>query len=708
MVSNNQNRRDPDIELQLPPGVSELLQLRKRSADLVPGSPKQNRITEFSQNFSPRIRKLPGGAMAGDAHATPLMYAFQCEVESLGKQLEDETQHRGSLLQSGPSGVELRSYFDLRDYDLSKIEGKKHDRPPASLRMIYMFYARLYDKLLGKQLGKDVKLMASGKTLDWEFDDAEVVHVEMAPPMEGFPGAKRKVVKRTCHPRVIDIGQQRVFGFREILDFAKDFDFRPKKIGIRDLERCYFEAIEIEDQDEAFNSGLNYREFIRFLIFMADIIQSSSRGELKEDNVGLFRAVKNMSNSLNLSSSKHVKSTLIDIWRDNHFTRLREDEDFTKTARMMKIKCVPKHRVRPIHESIRTSTALPTCVAWLTRYTYLDNQPLWEAFPLPYIDMGTSYVGQSAKHFKLVVSNRVSHLMTFRVRAEGCGPMRVPLSEEAMNVGIPCGSSVSILVEPSAREPGEFAGRLHLRCETTAGECFDVTIPIYQNFILPDANVTRPLRNSNADVDSSDDDDHGGLERRVISSDITRDLPFFAPRPFVELNSAQIEVAPNKNSVTMKNKLSVVRSPVESQVSPPTSIVRNEDSSVDSEIHADFDQVMDATARLSYNDRIGSARPQSGRPRSAENNSPARISDDGQPDGEREASKSVVLRPSEVAPPGSRNGSRGSGVLRQSVLVDPANQGTLYRPIHREVIIDHQSVHNLTSRTPNRYGQRSS
>ena len=121
----------------------------------------------------------------------------------------------------------------------------------------------------------------------------------------------------------------------------------------------------------------------------------------------------------------------------------------------------------------------------LMRFTHLDSGPAWEAFPGQYLDMGIVRVNDR-RRFMLKVKNKAGHLMRFSVVPEGCGPLRIPIPDDAGGPGIPSGASCNILVEPHPREAGEHSGRLKIKAETKAGETYELVVPTYMRFIMPE------------------------------------------------------------------------------------------------------------------------------------------------------------------------------------------------------------------------------
>merc|ERR1719163_2147678 len=94
------------------------------------------------------------------------------------------------------SGMEVRTYLDLQAYNLAGVAGKRRNEP-GSAQLLYMFYSRIYEKLVGKQRGVDVPLFAP-----------------------------------------IDLSERNL-GFRGLLDLTHDFKICPSRVGRRELERIF-------------------------------------------------------------------------------------------------------------------------------------------------------------------------------------------------------------------------------------------------------------------------------------------------------------------------------------------------------------------------------------------------------------------------------------------------------------------------------------
>ncbi|CAK9004072.1 Pentatricopeptide repeat-containing protein [Durusdinium trenchii] len=82
--------------------------------------------------------------------------------------------------------LDVRTYFDLQGYNLESFACRTK-KQPGSLLMMYMFYSRIFEKLVGKQKGVEVALFSP---VDFE---------------------------------------ERLLGFRAVLEWAKDFKMMPQR-----------------------------------------------------------------------------------------------------------------------------------------------------------------------------------------------------------------------------------------------------------------------------------------------------------------------------------------------------------------------------------------------------------------------------------------------------------------------------------------------
>jgi len=107
----------------------------------------------------------------------------------------------------GHGMIYVRAYLDARDYAMEL--GTDKMRPePGSIQLIYMFYSRIYEKLIGKQKGIEVNIFAP-----------------------------------------LDLSAK-FLGFHAILDFAHDFKLIPARTNRHELERIFATVVAGEGGPE--------------------------------------------------------------------------------------------------------------------------------------------------------------------------------------------------------------------------------------------------------------------------------------------------------------------------------------------------------------------------------------------------------------------------------------------------------------------------
>ncbi|CAJ1363539.1 unnamed protein product, partial [Effrenium voratum] len=142
-----------------PPTQREVLKEEPNTDDEVPS---RTRREEDSEDEEPQL--------------TGHFKKFSEEV----RRLSEEAGHEGCEL-------EVKTYFDLQGYDLDSFASRARKQPGALL-MMYMFYSRIFEKLVGKQKGVEVPFFA---------------------------------------PVNLD---ERLLGFRAVLEWAKDFKLMPSRV----------------------------------------------------------------------------------------------------------------------------------------------------------------------------------------------------------------------------------------------------------------------------------------------------------------------------------------------------------------------------------------------------------------------------------------------------------------------------------------------
>jgi hypothetical protein len=353
---------------------------------------------------------------------------------------------------------------------------------------MYMFYSRIYEKLVGKQRGVDVPLF---------------------------------------HP--IDLSERHL-GFRGILDMANDFKLLPLRVGRRELERIFatvhpgLEDGDAESPRRKFESKITYYEFLDLLALCADAGEPMDRsrvdGSKARAQEGRLERVKRLALYLALPTVKKVRLALHNAYRDVHFWKLSDGADFEKEARASEMRSRPQWRVEPIHPSRRLDRegADAAVCKYLSSFTWLPTQQTWEEYEVPILDMGTSFVNGSVKHFKLTVTNR--HLMLGRFKLEvlrGC-PLRLPWRDTVLGPG----QTIEVLLDFVPLECGEWFGEIAISGEWKGGQEL-LTIPTYARVLQP----------------------------QTAASEVSARLPWHAPRPFRPGSARRIcidqaSIAPNQ------------------------------------------------------------------------------------------------------------------------------------------------------------------
>lgn len=332
--------------------------------------------------------------------------------------------------------VQVETFLDLKDYDMGYRENK--GRQPGTLRMIYCFYSRLYDKLLAKQKGKDVAFFTP----------------ELPP-------------------------ESRKFGFREVIDFQRDFGLQ-SIITRRGMESCYLHVLKkrFAGQDDAFVGGMTFDEFVDFMGLVSLYDEHNSR----PDDTLCQQSAK-FARKMALNKPKELKGQLWNAWRDTHFWRLSEDEPFDRQARFAARRAIPDHKVKPVPQKLRNKRGWKSLRRYLQQFEWADTGPLWEKFEGPYVDMGVSLIGQTKK-FKITLRNLRHHLMRFQFEVDNLGPLTMPIPEVAIE-GLCPGQSCTIPLEPYLRDEGEFTSSIRLVGTTSAGEVYPFEIPVYVRACFP-------------------------------------------------------------------------------------------------------------------------------------------------------------------------------------------------------------------------------
>mmetsp|Transcript_59950 Transcript_59950/g.111137 ORF Transcript_59950/g.111137 Transcript_59950/m.111137 type:complete len:609 (+) Transcript_59950:109-1935(+) len=317
--------------------------------------------------------------------------------------------------------MEVRTFLDLQEY---KLDGIVIKQPPApgSLQLMYMFYSRIYEKLVGKQRGVDVPLYEP-------FDHNE-----------------------------------RMLNFRGILAWASDFKIVPARVGRRELERI-FATVHPGPQSprSRFTGKITYSEFLDLVLLCADVQPGEPMDKSRVDGSRVrthetrLERVKRLAKYLVLTDSKKVRLNLHNAYRDTHFWKLSNEADFAKEARSTELRAQPQWNVDLLREDRRIDPMLDRgCRKFLEQFTWLSADRTWEEYEGPFVDMGTSVIGSKAKHFRVVLHNCGHYLARIALKAYDLGPLDVPWQDVELGPG----QEIEVLIKLVPSEVGSWAGKL--------------------------------------------------------------------------------------------------------------------------------------------------------------------------------------------------------------------------------------------------------
>ncbi|CAK0889903.1 unnamed protein product, partial [Prorocentrum cordatum] len=354
------------------------------------------------------------------------------------REFSEEVQ-RARAAAEVPGLLEARTYLDLQNFDIGRFAEKQRRDAPGSLQLMYMFYSRIYDKLVGKQKGVDVPLFAA---------------LSLTEPL---------------------------LGFHAILDWARDFKVTPSRVGRRELERI-FVTVHGGPQPplERFSSKINYLQFLQLVALCGDAGEPMDRSVLDGSRVRAehtrLEKVKAIVRFLCLSSAKKVKMALHNAYRDVHFWRLSDGCDFEREARVAEVRARPQWTVEPLPPGRQLDPdADAGALKHLQQFTWLPGKHTWEEFDGPILDMGTSELGGAAKRFRLVVTNRGLQLAHLELDVQDGGPLRLPLRDVKLSPG----QSADLMVDFAPLMCGEWAGTIIARAGWLNGDASEVRVPTY-------------------------------------------------------------------------------------------------------------------------------------------------------------------------------------------------------------------------------------
>uniref|UniRef100_A0A0G4GK01 Uncharacterized protein n=1 Tax=Chromera velia CCMP2878 TaxID=1169474 RepID=A0A0G4GK01_9ALVE len=403
--------RDSSFSL-LPSKVARLCQINEEK------NAEQRASYTPSKDLQMSLHDLRG--VLADQYKSQLFDQFSRRVENLRR-------HKCN------SALKLTTYFDLASFDFKHIRGKVRTSSGAgSVLLVWLFYSRLYEKMLAQM---------SEKPLDPFFA-----------PLSLDPTERR-------------------WGFREVLDFAADFNLkRPSLLLTRHtLERVWetlLPAIIPKEEQEALSSldgtpgtfnpfhfKINFDEFIDFLIVCAE--------------------------------SNWTRGALLDAWRDRHFWRASQHTDNPQELpRRAFALAQPRKKVAKL-----SPTVLPQKLKEVKlreqihgKFVWMERRELWESYEGPWVDMGIQELG-TMRQFRLDITNARLHRLWLQTSVEDCEAVRVASRTEPLAPGTR--ATVAIFAEP--RQCGEWSGSIALDVITAKGEAERVRVPLYLRVVPKNA-----------------------------------------------------------------------------------------------------------------------------------------------------------------------------------------------------------------------------
>eukprot|EP00746_Dinoflagellata_sp_MGD_P092263 gnl/MRDRNA2_/MRDRNA2_36515_c0_seq1.p1 gnl/MRDRNA2_/MRDRNA2_36515_c0~~gnl/MRDRNA2_/MRDRNA2_36515_c0_seq1.p1 ORF type:complete len:672 (+),score=93.22 gnl/MRDRNA2_/MRDRNA2_36515_c0_seq1:104-2119(+) len=444
----------------LPPSVQQIL-LYKRQGDSVDLGSRDigEERSSWVQDGEPRTSQ------------------FQ-EFSNAVNLLRERQKGRGEL-----QSVEVKTYLDIQCFNVDGV-AQRDRKAPGALLLMFMFYGRIYDKLVGKQRGVDVNLFAP-----------------------------------------ISL-QARCLGFREILDWAQDFRISPERITRRELERIYATVHPAPEISAKFESKINFNEFLRLVAYCVDGFASEPLGRSKIDGSVDQEAPKaerarRFDRYISLSNVKAIQLALHNAYRDVHFWKLKNEQDFEKEARAAHQRSLPQWRVELVPQSRRFDPDKDPAMQYLKDFIWLEGDRTWEEFETPCLDFGTSFVGGPVKRFKVVLTNRQLNLVHLELEPVNLGALRMPWK----NTSIASGADLEVFIDFPTFECGEWYGYLELRVRGIGCPPNRIEIPAYMRVLAP----------------------HAG-DPAVASK-----LPPHAPRPFSANRSGNISARVNTDPTSTGN-----------------------------------------------------------------------------------------------------------------------------------------------------------
>lgn len=469
----------PPAEARTPQGMRPVSASRAAAASQLPGAVQQILQQGQAEDQMGDILEVGSDYIATAPCSPRQSEAQQKFIQDVRMMVERQAERQAA---GTPKLLQARTFLNAREYSIGDIaELKKHN--PGSLQLMYMFYSRIYAKLVGKQKGVDIPL----------FDPINL--------------------------------EARNLGFRAVLDWAHDFKLLPDKVGRRELERifCTVHAGPIPVQ-ERFASKLTFPEFIQLVSHCGSNGEPMDRSKIDnsrirtpkggrggtdtaicDGNEARVDRVRRLATFLSLGNVKKVKVCLHNLYRDVHFWKLSDGADFDKEARAAEMRSRPQRRVEPLPEqsSAEKAQELAACKC-LMRYAWLQTETSWEEFEAPCLDMGAQVVGGDPRHFRLELTNRGLSMARIQAEAQKVGSLRFPWRDTTLGAG----QTMEVPLEFVPTECGEWSGELRFKTTWVGRAAQDgveeIRVPTYMSVLTPSC----------------------------AAQTAAGSLPIFAPRPF--------------------------------------------------------------------------------------------------------------------------------------------------------------------------------
>lgn len=183
----------------------------------------------------------------------------------------------------------------------------------------------------------------------------------------------------------------------------------------------------------------------------------------------------------------------------------------------MQLRSIPKFDVAPLRPSGDEQVAREAVVCkYLHHFTWLPNKRTWEEFEGVFLDMGTSVVGGAVKRFSAKISNRGLSMAHVTLGTQRGGPLRPSWNQATLSPG----QSAEVILEFVPVECGEWCGELVVSAswcgKASDGSAETMRVPTYMRVV------------------------HQGPS----ANDVSRRLPWHAPRPFRPGSACRIRLDP--------------------------------------------------------------------------------------------------------------------------------------------------------------------